>query len=194
MGRPAKTEERSEEIMRAFEACVLRQGLAATTLTDVADESGLPRSLVRYFMGNRDEMVDRLIERLMTLAMARIAAVRDQSGEMSVARLLDAWFGEVFADERSNALMGELWYLARTDPHIRERVTGVYAYATSLLTDAMAHERFGSVASREDAAFAILALALGQTSLNDFGLAASADAMRSQAQRIVESLAMETSR
>jgi AcrR family transcriptional regulator len=194
MGRPAKTEERSEEIMQAFEACVLRKGLLATTLADVADESGLPRSLVRYFIGNRDEMVDRLVERLMTLAMSRIDAVRDQSGAMPVTRLLDAWFGEVFADERSNALMGELWYLARTDPHIRERVTGVYAYATSLLTDAMARESIGSDASRQDAAFAVLALALGQTSLNDFGLAASADAMRDEARRIVHSLSMETSR
>ena len=194
MGRPPKTEERSGEIMRAFEACVLRQGLAATTLTDVADESGLPRSLVRYFMGNRDEMVDRLIERLMALATSRIDAVRDSSGDMSVARLLDAYFGEVFADERSNALMGELWYLARTDPHIRDRIHGVYLYATSLLTDALTRERIGSAASRRDAAFAVLSLALGQTSLNDFGLAASAGAMRSQAQRIVESLSMETSR
>jgi len=194
MGRPPKTEERSEEIMRAFEACVLRHGLAATTLTDVADKSGLPRSLVRYFMGNRDEMVDRLIERLMAVATSRIDTVRDASGDMSVARLLDAYFGEVFADERSNALMGELWYLARTDPHIRDRVHGVYLYATSLLTDALARERIGSATSRRDAALAILSLALGQTSLNDFGLAASADAMRSQAQRIVESLSMETSR
>lgn len=194
MGRPAKTEERSEEIMQAFETCVLRKGLLATTLADVADESGLPRSLVRYFIGNRDEMVDRLVERLMTLAMSRIDAVRDQSGAMPATRLLDAWFGEVFADERSNALMGELWYLARTDPHIRERVTGVYAYATSLLTDAMARERIGSDRSRRDAAFAVLALALGQTSLNDFGLAASADAIRDEARRIVHSLSMETSR
>lgn len=194
MGRPTKTEERSEEIMQAFEACVLRQGLAAATLTDVAAESGLPRSLVRYFMGNRDEMVDRLIERLMRLAQARLDALRDRSGQMSVARLLDAYFGEVFADARSNALMGELWYLARTDPHVRGRLNGVYAYALALLTEAMAREEIGaSQESRDAAAFAVLSLALGQSALNDFDLSMPRGrSLRVEAQGIIASLERET--
>ena len=171
MGRPPKFEERNEEIMQAFEACVLRKGLPATTLADVAEESGLPRSLVRYFMGNRDEMVDRLIERQMQLAQSRLDAVRDEAGAMSVARLLDAFFEVVFSDPRSNALMGELWYLARTDSHIRERLNGVYAYALGLLTEALAREMPEiAAAQREAAAFAVVSLALGETALNDFGL------------------------
>ncbi len=190
MGRPPKFEERNEEIMRAFEACVLRKGLPATTLADVAEESRLPRSLVRYFMGNRDDMVDRLIERLMLLAQSRLDAVRDEAGETSLSRLLDAYFGEVFADERSNALMSELWYLARTDPHVRERLNGVYSYALGLIAAAIGRELPRvSEAERDAAAFAIISLALGETALNDFGLAMPPrTSLRAQAAAIAATL------
>lgn len=176
--------------MQAFEACVLRKGLLATTLADVAEESGLPRSLVRYFMGNRDEMVDRLIERQMQLAQSRLDAVRDDAGTMSVARLLDAFFENLFSDPRSNALMGELWYLARTDTHIRERLNGVYAYALGLLTEALDREMPGlGVAERDGAAFAVVSLALGETALNDFGLAMPrGTSLRAQAASIMARL------
>lgn len=190
MGRPPKFEERNEEIMQAFEACVLRKGLPATTLADVAEESGLPRSLVRYFMGNRDDMVDRLIERLMMLAQTRLDAVRDEAGETSLARLLDTCFGVVFADQRSNALMGELWYLARTDAHIRERLNGVYAYALGLIAEAIAREMPAvTAAERDAAAFGIISLALGETALNDFGLTMpTGTSLRAQAAAIVARL------
>lgn len=176
--------------MQAFEACVLRKGLLATTLADVAEESGLPRSLVRYFMGNRDEMVDRLIERQMQLAQSRLDAVRDDAGTMSVARLLDAFFENLFSDPRSNALMGELWYLARTDTHIRERLNGVYAYALGLLCEALDREMPGlGVAERDGAAFAVVSLALGETALNDFGLAMPrGTSLRAQAASIMARL------
>lgn len=194
MGRPPKFEERSAEIMQAFEACVLRKGLAAATLADVAEESGLPRSLVRYFMGNRDDMVDRLIERLMAIAQTRLDAIRDEAGAMSVARLLDAIFGEIFADDRSNALMGELWYLARTDGHVRERLNGVYAYAIALLADALAREHpDASADGRQAAAYGILSLALGQTALADFGLVLpQGRSLREQAAAILARLETET--
>lgn len=171
MARPPKFEERNEEIMRAFEQCVARKGLAATTLADVAAEAGLPRSLVRYFMGNRDEMVDRLIERVMARAETSLSRIRDQAGAARLEGLLDLFFGEVFANELSNAVVGELWYLARNDEHIRSRLNGVYGYAIELLVGAMQREGIGGSARQcRAAAFAILSLILGQSSLGDFGI------------------------
>lgn len=169
MARPPKYEERSEEIMRAFELCVIRQGLGCTTLSDVAFEAGLPRSLVRYFMGNRDDMVDRLIERMMTRAEASLSRIRDHDGSANLEGLLDLYFTEVFDSELSNAVMGELWYLARNDEHIRQRLQGVYDYALDLLVAAMEREGIGASGEhRRSAAFAVLSLALGQSSLRDF--------------------------
>ena len=59
MARPERGEERREQILNAFEVCVGKKGLEGTTLSDVAREAGLPRPLLRHFMGNREEMVQK---------------------------------------------------------------------------------------------------------------------------------------
>lgn len=176
--------------MHAFEACVARQGLAATTLADVAAEAALPRSLVRYFMGNRDDMVDRLIERLMVRSEASLSRVRDEKGAADLDGLIDLYAGEVFGNELTNTVMGELWYVAKYDQHVRERLHGVYDYAIDLLVGAMARNRAGrSSAERQGAAYAILALALGDTSLRDFGIAPKRKGtLRAAMQQVVDRL------
>ena len=68
MARAKVGDERRGQILAAFEACVVRDGLAKTTLQKVADEAVLPRSLVRYFIGTRDEMVNVLIDGMMARA------------------------------------------------------------------------------------------------------------------------------
>lgn len=62
MGRPSLAVERTQQILAAFERCVARQGLAATSLQDVADEAGMKRSILRHYIGNRDALVVALAE------------------------------------------------------------------------------------------------------------------------------------
>ena len=188
MGRPPKFEERSEEIMRAFEQCVARKGLASTTLADVAEEAGLPRSLVRYFMGNRDDMVDRLMERALSRTEDSLARVRNEAGAIPLPALLDLFCGELFANELSNKVVGELWHAAADDAHVRDRLRGAYDYALDLLAHAMQREGVGqSAAQRRSAAFAIVSMLLGEATLRDFGIEAGSP-VRAVAGRIVDAL------
>jgi len=62
MGRPSIASTRVEEILEAFEFCVIEKGLDKTTLVDIAERSGLPRSLVRHFIGNRADLEAKLID------------------------------------------------------------------------------------------------------------------------------------
>ena len=64
MARPSKKAERREEIIDAFERCVVRFGVEGATLQRVADESGLARPLIHHNVGNRDDLLDALLERL----------------------------------------------------------------------------------------------------------------------------------
>ena len=64
MARPSKKAERTEEILKAFRHCVAHYGLEASTLERVAEVSGLQRSLVRHYVGNRDDLVQQLAERV----------------------------------------------------------------------------------------------------------------------------------
>lgn len=100
--------ERREEIFDAFEVCALEKGLDATTLTDVAEQAGLPRSLVRHFMGNRADMVTGLIDRMTDRAIAGIHQALyavDASDEYECLKIV---LTQSFIDPVTNRLMIQL--------------------------------------------------------------------------------------
>lgn len=63
MGRKSLVTERREEILDAFERCIVKFGLEGSSLEQIADEAGMKRSIIRHYIGNRDELVDQLVER-----------------------------------------------------------------------------------------------------------------------------------
>ncbi len=65
MARPDLSAERTEQILDAFCRCIARRGLDATSLEDVAEEAGVRRSIIRHYIGNRDDLVEAFIDRLM---------------------------------------------------------------------------------------------------------------------------------
>ena len=173
MARAKIEEQRREEILAAFEACVIRQGLANTSLADVAVEAKLPRSLVRYFVGNRDDMVGLLIARMVARAQDELTRLGTHGGEaQSVCDVVDFLFDQVFADQTSNAVVGELWYLAERDNEIRAQLEALYARLVRELVKGLRRDARVR-ATRKDieaVAFALLSLAYGEVSFRELGL------------------------
>ena len=64
MARPDLSAERSEQILDAFSRCVARSGLDAVSLEEVAGEAGVRRSIIRHYIGNRDDLVAAFLDRL----------------------------------------------------------------------------------------------------------------------------------
>ena len=64
MGRPNLTEIRTAEILDAFERCVARYGLEGSSLERVAEEAGMQRSILRHYVGNRDDLIEALAKRV----------------------------------------------------------------------------------------------------------------------------------
>jgi len=190
MARPKIDTERQIQIMRALEVCVIRQGLAKTTLKDVADEAGIPRPLVRYFVGNRDEMIAKLFDGMIERGEAQIAEQQSREQELSLAALLDLLFDQLFADETSNALISELWYVAERDETVRVKLAALYQRVRDDIADGLAREGLGATAAiRLDAAYALVALSYGQASFEAIGLKPRRrGSVRAQAASIIETL------
>jgi AcrR family transcriptional regulator len=199
MARPSVKEERRDEILTAFENCVVRKGLANTTLTDVAEEAGQPRSLVRYFLGNRDAMIGHLIERLLERGHHILATFGATTEPASVENLTAMVMEKTFADPKVNAVIMELWHISVHDASLRPRVAGMYEalvreVARQLLALAPAADRpvlAGGVAGSDcaaadassdaavrayDAAYAAVALSFGTSFFKGLGLYPSAAA------------------
>lgn len=64
MGRRSLEEERTKQIVDAFQRCVIRYGLDGATLEKVAEEAGMTRSVIGHYVGGRDRLVDLLYQRV----------------------------------------------------------------------------------------------------------------------------------
>ena len=165
MPRPSIAAERREEILQAFEVCALRKGLEATTLADVADEAGLPRSLVRHFMGNRAEMVSGLIERMMERAIAAVEQAIAAAGSKCNEDILQLLLNKLFVDTTTNRLMIQLWQKSWQDKQLQEELGDVYRSCIEQIHDRL----FPDTTDRtHDLSYAFTALALGHAILNQF--------------------------
>lgn len=90
MGRPNLSEVRTAEILDAFERTVVRFGLEGSSLERVADEAGVKRTILRHYIGNRDELI---------LALARRVVEKYQ-------RQLQEFFDQITPDKRVDQLLG----------------------------------------------------------------------------------------
>ncbi|MEM7069898.1 MAG: TetR/AcrR family transcriptional regulator [Pseudomonadota bacterium] len=190
MPRPKLDHEREPQILKALETCVIRQGLAKTSLKDVAEEAGLPRPLVRHFVGNRDEMISKLFDGMIDRAAQQLESVIDSDQTLSLTNCMDLLFEGLFADETSNALVIELWYLAERDAAIKSKVAALYLQVCDLVVEALHSEGLGeTVDERRDVAFALVSLSYGDASFREIGLRApSKSVIQTHAQAILSTL------
>ena len=63
MARPSMAAQRKEEILDALEACILAHGIQATSLENIADKAGVKRTILRHYIGNRDDIICALSSR-----------------------------------------------------------------------------------------------------------------------------------
>lgn len=64
MGRPSLAKQRKSEILEAFGRCVARYGLEGSSLEKIAEEAGMKRSILRHYIGNRDELIEELAQKV----------------------------------------------------------------------------------------------------------------------------------
>lgn len=92
MGRKSLKESRTAMILDAFETCIGRFGIEGSSLERIAEVAGVKRSIIRHYIGNRDQL-------LLALANRVVARYQTQAAEM---------FASLPKENRDNAL---LWYL-----------------------------------------------------------------------------------
>ncbi len=64
MARPDLSAERTEQILDAFERSVIKHGIEASSLEKVAQEAGVKRPIIRHYIGNREQLILALAERV----------------------------------------------------------------------------------------------------------------------------------
>ena len=94
MPRPSLKGVRSTEILTAFASCVARFGLEGATQERIAEAAGVKRTILRHYLGNRDDMIDALIDFVVNDFDAQSHALFDALPNTNrMTALLDFLFG-----------------------------------------------------------------------------------------------------
>ncbi len=124
MPRRDLTTERTGQILDAFEQCILRYGLEASSLERIAAQARIKRPIIRHYIGNRNAllraMTDRLIARYRAQTKAMIAALDPQNRTKS---LVDALFSIEMEETAERVMIFEHLVLASArDETTREKM------------------------------------------------------------------------
>lgn len=173
MGRPSMATERTEQIMRAVARCLREYGLAGTTLERVAEESGLSRSHVRHYVGNRDALLRSFATWLYTGYEAQfITKVTEAEPADRLPTAMDYLFGPDFLDTSDDdTVIRELITAGLTDESILATLQKRYMEPVQMLENALeiAYPH-ATAAARRSVAYGVWCLALGNSMMADMRL------------------------
>lgn len=115
IGRPSKADTRKGEILLAMRTVGARDGLANTTVSAVAEQAGMQRTLVFHYFRDRESLVEAFIAVL-------VAEYGDEQllvGEGDLNERVDAAFGADFYEDAGDLkIWQELIALAARDGRV----------------------------------------------------------------------------
>ncbi|WP_405539302.1 TetR/AcrR family transcriptional regulator [Streptomyces sp. NBC_00075] len=196
MGRRSLVAERRQQVLEAASRCLARHGLAGATLEKIAEESGLSRSHIRHYVGNRDDLLLAVVEWVQERDdRAFAAAVEQAPPERRLGVAMDYLFGPWFlgvGDE--SAVILELIRAGQSDETLREAMMSGYRMMLGAIDSGLAAEFPDSApAMRRGTAYGLLCLALGNAMMSDLDRAlASGGLIRVAGEALVAQLGAVT--
>ncbi|WP_426625713.1 TetR/AcrR family transcriptional regulator [Leifsonia sp. McL0607] len=129
----AYREARRDQIIDAAIACFIRNGIHATTMTDVIAESGLSAGAIYVYFGGKQELALAAVRREGAGRSSGIDAA-SLDGPISPANLLRALDADFARQPRTRTIVIQLWSEAATDPEYAEVATSAFAALGSTLS------------------------------------------------------------
>lgn len=141
MGRKNLTEQRHEDILEAFERCLIKYGLDESTLERVAQEAGKSRNIIRHYIGNREDLVAAFVERV----LSRIKQVSEEilantPKQKLIPKVLDFLFEErsaVSPPDLGERMLGGMWHIREQNPKVQQALLNFYQEFEKILTEGL---------------------------------------------------------
>jgi AcrR family transcriptional regulator len=191
VGRKNLQAVRRTQILDACEEIVLAEGLAAASLSQVANRVGLDRTTLHHYYRTRSDLLGGLAIRIVDGYLARVRAVQAAQGsDADVAEILDFLLSPDFARPDYDRILDEFSAASYEDAEIRQHLRRLFVtleeFTVSLLLKAVpsaAPERV------RETAYTIYALIEGAYLLHALGFPDDRlRAARHTAHRLVEDL------
>lgn len=174
MGRRSVKEERTEQILTAFEQCVAAHGLEGVTLERVAEVAKVGRPDIRHHVGNRDDLVKAALERIALRhkeAYAQVAQALPDNER--VEALLQYLFVGPFSPgtvDAEDSVLDALFAARHREPRVAKLLVETYEELESIIAAELRKEHPN--ATRNDCsrvAYGLMALAFGHSTFSGLG-------------------------
>jgi AcrR family transcriptional regulator len=121
--------QRTEEILDAFEVCILSHGITDTSLKVLAEQAQMKRTILRHYIGNRDQIIELLGERWFDHFAAQWQqTLHDLPVENRLEVLIDRLFSERDSDNTQSMIIKEALFVeARRLPGLKVKLQKLMA-------------------------------------------------------------------
>ena len=123
-GRPANARgDQRDRLLDVALALFAKNGIAATPLSAIAKRARVTPAMLHYYFGNRDQLLDALVEQRFAPLMMRLRAALDAPDDDPAARI-DAFIANLFEVLLANDWLPPLWLreILSEGGMLRERV------------------------------------------------------------------------
>jgi AcrR family transcriptional regulator len=174
---------RTAQIVAAASRVVVAFGVNGATLERIAAEAGFRRGHVRHYVGNRAELLDRVVDAAIEPYQSRIREIaRIEDREERMRALLDHLFGRDWGPGEDSALFAALLLGAQQDPRLRERMRAVYEEVRLDIEKMLKPDADGTARNgARSVAYAVLCLAYGNSVMTGLSVAKPGASMAREA-------------
>ena len=141
MGRKSLTTERREDILDAFEHCILERGIQGSSFQHIALVLGMDRNIISHYFGNREALVDAMTQRIVDDYDSRMdEALANQQQSDDILELVEAFYSQKRASERTEILWAEILAYATRSEDVRNRLRQSYDKMFSIVGEILKHQ------------------------------------------------------
>ncbi len=123
MARPSNKAMRALEILDAFEWCVAKYGVEGSTLEKIAERAKLARALIRHHIGNKEALIQLLVERVIDKSNQAVCEMMAQLPDEDRCQVLISFlFDESNSNQQLILVFSALITAANDRPDMAEKL------------------------------------------------------------------------
>jgi AcrR family transcriptional regulator len=137
-GRRRRSADRRSAIIAALKRCMIEKGYAETTLTDLANATGMSVSHLLYYYASKEQALLDLSDELNTRILTDVAGHREEPPEERIHVLVDNLFIRGALSRAERGIVLELVALATHRPELKARLRDYSVKIMAYLEDLFA--------------------------------------------------------
>ncbi len=137
MARPSIKQQRTEQILEAYEICIARYGVEGATLNKVAEQAGIARALLRHNVGNSDDLLQAATERFMTRSRSSVDAwlASLPHDNTRIEQMLQTLFSDKISSQNDVLVAEALIAAAQARPALKKVVQNWWSHFETIITN-----------------------------------------------------------